>query len=663
MYCPLAIKQVARTVNANETYGQNEMQQNVVLRDPNSGAELTDTQGLSITAVNQSGENVPLDELTKRGGTYTVTYSYQGEKVDETVIVESGDWQWSKNGNNITLEDYIGQDKNVVIPTAKDLGYDGAVVTISAEVLKDVATDAQSITTSDNGNKIVMSSNSLKEVFRDNNSLEKISFTNFDITNVTNMENMFMGCTNLTSLDLSSFDTTNVTNMKGMFASCKGLTSLDLSGLNTANVTNMESMFAYSDSLTSLNLSSFDTRNVTNMTGMFVGCTNLTSLDLSSFDTTNVTTTEIMFFQCFNLINIDLSNFNTANVTNMGYMFNTFGKKTPLLIKTTDEKLKKYNYSSDSRVKFGTVKIDSKYGNFNGQASTSLFDYTTDQELTETLINQKLEKAKQSITFEKGAKFIQWQPEATYSTLLEKANGTYNVEAKIEDKTSISLKNTTTTKYIGDIYGEDQLRANINGLTDIEGLDVLVQDRAKVTITAKNSSNQSVNLSDLTKTPGNYTITYSYNGKTVEEKLTVEDSYYMIIPKEYHFQNSFKNQKLNGTVKMVSKSNPTNEYTGDISVGMTISSSKNFSFNNGGEYLLTDGTKELARKNSKAAFTLEKGNNLQNVNAKLVKEGKKVGDTDSLIFSWGEVVDFPDNTLRNKVMEGLSISDKDEITV
>ncbi|EME7096886.1 hypothetical protein P5B29_002630, partial [Enterococcus faecium] len=83
-----------------------------------------------------------------------------------------------------------------------------------------------------------------------------------------------------------------------------------------------------------------------------------------------------------------------------------------------------------------------------------------------------------------------WQAESTYSTLLEKANGTY-----------------------------------------IAGYDVLTEDRNKVMITAKDQVNQTIVLGDLTKKTGNYTITYSYNGKSIEVNLTVEDSYYMIIPK------------------------------------------------------------------------------------------------------------------------------------
>ncbi|EMF0116114.1 hypothetical protein OUS11_002762, partial [Enterococcus hirae] len=193
----------------------------------------------------------------------------------------------------------------------------------------------------------------------------------------------------------------------------------------------------------------------------------------------------------------------------------------------------------------------------------------------------------------------------------------------------------TTTKVLGNVYGENELRANIKKLTNIAGNDVLAQDRGKVTITAKDQANQPVALDDLTKKAGNYTITYSYSGKTVVEKLTVEDSYYMIIPKEYHFDDSGKNQKLKGNIKMASMSDPTKEYSGNQCVEMTIYSLKNFTFDSGAEYKLTSENKDLAKKDYIAKFQLGKGYIFsKEVNAQLVKKGNKIWGTDSLTFSW-----------------------------
>uniref|UniRef100_UPI0013E9B009 BspA family leucine-rich repeat surface protein n=1 Tax=Enterococcus sp. ZJ1668 TaxID=2709402 RepID=UPI0013E9B009 len=506
--------------------------------------------------------------LAKANGTYEAEVGYQ-----------SKDWLFSKNGNIITLEDYVGSSQDVVIPTATDLEYNGLQVQISSEVLKDAAVNARSLKTSENGDKIVVSSRSLGNVFDGKKTLEEVSLKNLDTSNVEDMTMMFSGCDQMKKLDVSNFNVSKSTQMGGMFQGCSSLTSLDLKNWDVSNVTNVSYMFNY--------------------------CVQITSLDLSNWKLSKIKTIRQMFYS---------------------------NKKTPLLIKTTDEKLKNYDYAFDNRTKFGTLKIDSKAGNFNGQATRSLFDYTIDQDLTETLINQKLAEAEKSITFEKGEKFIQWKPEATYNTLLAKANGTYEAEV---DKTSISLKNTSTTKYIGDIYEEAELRANIASLTDIEGVDVLAQDRDKVTITAKNQSNQSVKLSDLTKTIGNYVITYSYGSEKVEENLSVKDSYYMIIPKGYSFNDSLTNQKLNGTIKMMSMSNPAKEYSGDRTVKMTISSTKNFLFDNGAEYKLTSEGKDLAKKDSVAEFQLGKGYAYsKEVNAQLIKKGNKQIAVDNLIFCW-----------------------------
>ncbi|WP_241161976.1 DUF285 domain-containing protein, partial [Enterococcus sp. ZJ1622] len=234
--------------------------------------------------------------LAKANGAYEVEIFYQ-----------SKDWLFSKNGNIITLEDYVGSSQDVVIPTATDLEYNGLQVQISSEVLKDAAVNAQSIKTSDNGNSIHLVGNT-NSIFAQNTSLKQVIFTNLDVSDVTDMNYMFSNCSNLTSVNLSSFNTENVTDMNSMFNDCSRLTS------------------------------------------------------------------------------VDLSSFNIANATNMRYMFHNYEKiLIPLLIKTTDEKLKNYNYVFDRRIKFGTLKIDSKYGNFNGQATRSLFDYTIDQDLTETL--------------------------------------------------------------------------------------------------------------------------------------------------------------------------------------------------------------------------------------------------------------------------------------
>ncbi|WP_353879498.1 hypothetical protein [Enterococcus faecium] len=82
------------------------------------------------------------------------------------------------------MEDYIGNNNDVGIPTGKDLGYDGATVTISSEVLKDTASNARNITPSNNRDSIMVSSDSLDNVFEEKENLEEITLNNFDTKNV-----------------------------------------------------------------------------------------------------------------------------------------------------------------------------------------------------------------------------------------------------------------------------------------------------------------------------------------------------------------------------------------------------------------------------------------------------------------------------------------------
>ncbi|EPM7560437.1 bacterial Ig-like domain-containing protein, partial [Enterococcus faecium] len=219
---------------------------------------------------------------------------------------------------------------------------------------------------------------------------------------------------------------------------------------------------------------------------------------------------------------------------------------------------------------------------------------------------------------------------------------------------AITLKNSITKKYIGDLYGEAELRENIASLKNKEGEDSLTSDRSKVTITAIDQDGKSVALNDLTKKIGTYTITYSYNGVKATESLIVDDSYYVIIPQKYQFDKSPTKEKLNGEVKIVSKSDPTKEYAGDFVIDMTVSSSNNFIFDNGGEYKLTTDSKDLAKKDLVGHFSLA---NLypssKEVEAKLVKRGKKSSSTDSLTFNWRQRGLAATNSIRIKFSKGF----------
>ncbi|EGP5747376.1 hypothetical protein DQ184_13685, partial [Enterococcus faecium] len=407
--------------------------QELSLFDYTTDKDLTEA-GVTSQLTTRKKALIPNEGYMFKEWTPEATYTTFAEKAGGTYTAEvkQADWEWTYNStdNVVTLTKYIGESKDVVIPTAKDCGHEGATAKISKEVLQQAvgAVSVTSFTTSDNGDKIVVSSTNLSYCFENNLRLTTMDLSNLDTSKVTTMYQMFTSCKNLTRLDVSNWDTSNVTNMSGMFSSCINLTSLDVSHWDTSNVTNMAYMFQNCSGLTSLDVSHWDTSNVTDMTSMFYNCSGLTTLDLSSW--------------------------NCDKVTNNGSMFRT-SDSTPLLVKTTDTKLKNYNYASDNRTKLGKVKIAAENGKFEGDVQElALFDaYTTDQAFNDELVNSQLEARKDQLVLADWVKFKKWTAAATYTTFAEKAGGTYTASITHGDwKWTYDSTNeiVTLTEYIGE---------------------------------------------------------------------------------------------------------------------------------------------------------------------------------------------------------------------
>ncbi|EME3506700.1 BspA family leucine-rich repeat surface protein, partial [Enterococcus faecium] len=407
--------------------------QELSLFDYTTDKDLTEA-GVTSQLTTRKKALIPNEGYMFKEWTPEATYTTFAEKAGGTYTAEvkQADWEWtySSTNNVVTLTKYIGESKDVVIPTAKDCGHEGATAKISKEVLQQAvgAVSVTSFTTSDNGDKIVVSSTNLSHCFASKRRLTTMDLSNLDTSKVTTMYQMFTSCKNLTRLDVSNWDTSNVTNMSGMFSSCINLTSLDVSHWDTSNVTNMAYMFQNCSGLTSLDVSHWDTSNVTDMTSMFYNCSGLTTLDLSSW--------------------------NCDKVTNNGSMFRT-SDSTPLLVKTTDTKLKNYNYASDNRTKLGKVKIAAENGKFEGDVQElALFDaYTTDQAFNDELVNSQLEARKDQLVLADWVKFKKWTAAATYTTFAEKAGGTYTASITHGDwKWTYDSTNeiVTLTEYIGE---------------------------------------------------------------------------------------------------------------------------------------------------------------------------------------------------------------------
>ncbi|EGP5747363.1 hypothetical protein DQ184_13585, partial [Enterococcus faecium] len=143
-------------------------------------------------------------------------------------------------------------------------------------------------------------------------------------------------------------------------------------------------------------------------------------------------------------------------MTDMTRMFAISLTRAPLLVKTTDTKLKNYDYASDNRTKLGKVKVAAENGKFEGDVQElALFDsYTTDQAFNDELVNSQLEARKdQLVLAEDWTTFKEWTPEATYTTFAEKAGGTYTASITHGDwKWTYDSTNeiVTLTEYIGE---------------------------------------------------------------------------------------------------------------------------------------------------------------------------------------------------------------------
>ncbi|EGP4895225.1 hypothetical protein FI615_002770, partial [Enterococcus faecium] len=389
MYCPLAIKQVSRTVNLDETYGQNEMQQNILLRDPDSGTRVTNTQNVSITATNQNDQSVGLNDLTKKVGVYTITYSYGRETVDETVtVVEKISIELNEATTTKVLGNVYGENE------------------LRANIKKLTNIAGNDVLAQDRGKVTITAKDQANQPVALDDLTKKVG--NYTIT--------------------YSYNGKSVTESLKVVA-----WSIDLKGI-------YDQLFA--------------------------------QLIDNGDHTATLHEYAVKPHNGFNLY----SSIQVTDQTGKTLFNKEYNGKEQLVQK--DERI--------SLPEGALLQI------YHAEGSDQRYVTSNDTELKQ-------------------------HPGTNYNYVVR--NGT--LVQLTTDQTKIELNEVTTTKVLGNVYGENELRANIKKLTNIAGYDVLAQDRGKVTITAKDQANQPVALDDLTKKAGNYTITYSYNGKSVTEALKV----------------------------------------------------------------------------------------------------------------------------------------------
>lgn len=279
--------------------------------DANKGQHKVALQlGLLDSAISANGGQKTIDVAAK--------IPYQGTKGTYTDIAQvvlvlrvlapeaSADWEYTTDGDTITLTKYIGESYDVVVHNK---------YMVDGKLYDKVAL----------GESAYMAGPRIGP-FAGSDKYDRLTSVTFEdgIILPENAGYMFYGCSSLTSLSgMGDWNTSSITNMSSMFASCSSLISLDVANWDISSVTNLSWMFCDCRSANWSDLSSWDTSNVMDMTGVFSGCLNRTSLDdLSDWDTSKVMDMSYMFQNCAALISLDsIGDWDTSNVLGMYYTF------------------------------------------------------------------------------------------------------------------------------------------------------------------------------------------------------------------------------------------------------------------------------------------------------------------------------------------------------
>ena len=270
-----------------------------------------------------------------------------------------------KNGDDLEITGYTGDASKVIIPNIADFEIDnldqGAKqVTISSQVMRQLAKNATRIGLSKTNNQKVVASDAIwQDAFGGltvsprigvnggmwvyNPNLAAMDLHNLDTTNITDMSAMFNGGRNLNVVgDLSQWNVFKVTDMSNMFRNASSLTNIgDLSKWNVSKVTNMSWMFYDASSLTNVgDLDNWNTSKVTDMSFMFSQASDLTNIgDLSKWDVSKVTDMSYMFYFATALKQLNISNWDLTKLANKDSMKYMFANDTDLTVIANDLKL------------------------------------------------------------------------------------------------------------------------------------------------------------------------------------------------------------------------------------------------------------------------------------------------------------------------------------
>lgn len=236
-----------------------------------NGWTLVDYATTSFTKANEGQHKVALQlgpwdgAIAANGGQGTIEVAakipYQGAKVINADIAQvvlvlgvqapdaSIDWEYTIDGDTITLTKYIGENLDVVVHDKYYVGgktYKTAI-DVSAYYRRGPfnISDKQYYITSISFDSGIILPADMKEVFNNCSAVTSLNLKEWDTSNVTNMSAMFYCCDSLAELDLSSFDTSRATKMGSMFDGCHKLQTVTLgdkfsfNGATTSRLTNL----------------------------------------------------------------------------------------------------------------------------------------------------------------------------------------------------------------------------------------------------------------------------------------------------------------------------------------------------------------------------------------------------------------------------------------
>lgn len=385
----------------------------------------------------------------------------------ETVQNLKDNWTDVKiSENEIELGEYKGQDTHVVVPGEIEgkqvyiTRFPGSRSDGSAQLTPEQAKIESVVLKEVNGKKVKT------KKFADDSSrisfgvditipgdkLSYVDVSGFDISSFTVMSSMFRNRYNLKQIDgLDTWDTSKITDMGYMFFGTPMADAAQLKNWDVSNVTRTAGMFGKTHISDLEFLRNWNVSKVTDMSTMFTNCKKLGSLEpLSNWgDKLNATDNTYGMYGMFMGANVTdvspLKDWDLSKVTQLWYMFKDtpleyadlsgwhlnpnanikgmFMSNTqkPILVITTDAKLKAYDFAADNRVgAHPSFEVDGKpSGNPNGTFTLDKVTDTTVNDMIQAEMNQ-LEKPTKP-----GYDFVKWEVVGNPSNPLEALNATY----------------------------------------------------------------------------------------------------------------------------------------------------------------------------------------------------------------------------------------------